>query len=158
MASANSPGDWVQGSERFFKVVKKATGGGSAIARGKVVILNESTGVWGLAGTGGSLLGRFGVVVLTNTDSEAVMTICTGGGTVYVTADGAIKPDAACETSATNAGNVIAYSGSGTYAAGLFREIVGYYRGHTDEGDNSKDHPATDAAATDVVKLELSKI
>ena len=155
MVSYNTAGDWVQGSEKFLRPVKKATGGGSAIARGKVVKLDESTGLWGLPGTGGSILGRFGVVTHVNADSDATMIIGTNGGTYYVTADGAIKPDAAVETSTTNNGNVIAYSGSGTYSAGLFREIVGYYKGHSDEGDGSSDHPATDAAATDLIKLEL---
>ena len=51
MVSKVEPGDWVQGSERFLRVVEKATGGGSAIARGKIVVLNETTGIWGLAGT-----------------------------------------------------------------------------------------------------------
>lgn len=156
MVSAVSAGDWVQGSEKFLRPVKKATGGGSAIARGKVVALNESTGVWGLPGTGGAVYSRKGVVTHTNLDADATMIIGTGGGIYYVTADGAIKPDAPVETSTTNDGNVIALSASGTYAANIGREPLGYYRGHADEGDGSSDHPATDAAATDVIKVEIT--
>lgn len=157
MVSNVSVGDWVQGSERFLRPVKKATGGSTAIARGKVVALNESTGVWGLPGTGGAVYTRKGVVTHTNTDSDATMIIMTGGGTVYVTADGAIKPDSPVETSTSNDGNVIALSASGTYAANIGREPLGYYRGHADEGDGSSDNPATDAAATDKIKVELSR-
>ena len=156
MVSAVSAGDWVQGSEKFLRPVKKATGGGSAIARGKVVALNESTGVWGLPGTGGAVYSRKGVVTHTNLDADSTMIIGTGGGIYYVTADGAIKPDSPVETSTTNDGNVIALSASGTYAANIGRELVGYYRGHADEGDGSSDHPATDAAATDLIKVEIT--
>ncbi len=156
MVSYNVPGDWVQGSEKFLRPVKKATGGGSAIPRGKVVALNEATGVWGLPGTGGAVYTRKGVVVATNLDADATMIIGTGGGIYYVTFDGAVKPDSPCETSTTNDGNVIALSASGTYAANIGRELLGYYRGHADEGDGSSDHPATDAAATDVGKLEIT--
>lgn len=156
MVSKVLAGDWVQGSEKFLRPVKKATGGGSAISRGKVVALNESTGVWGLPGTGGAVYTRKGVVTHTNTDSESTMVIMTGGGIVYVTSDGAIKPDSPCETSTTNDGNIIALSASGTYAANIGRELLGYYRGHADEGDGSSSNPATDAAATDIVKLEMT--
>ena len=156
MVSYVTPGDWVQGSEKYLRPVKKATGGGSAIARGKVVALNEATGVWGLPGTGGAVYTRKGVVTHVNADADATMIIGTGGGIYYVTADGAIKPDAPVETSTTNDGNVIALSASGTYAANIGRELVGYYRGHADEGDGSSDHPATDAAATDVIKVEIT--
>src|SRR6266542_4342248 len=134
---AVSVGDWVQGSEKFLRPVKKATGGGSAIPRGKVVALNEATGVWGLPGTGGAVYTRKGIVTHTNLDGDAFMTIGTGGGIYYTTADGAIKPDAPVETSTTNDGNVIALSASATYAANIGREALGYYRGHENEGDGS---------------------
>lgn len=156
MVSYVTPGDWVQGSEKFLRPVKKATGGGSAIARGKVVALNESTGVWGLPGTGGAVYSRKGVVTHVNADTDATMIIGTGGGIYYVTFDGVVKPDSPVETSTTNDGNVIALSASGTYAANIGREALGYYRGHADEGDGSSDHPATDTAATDVGKVELT--
>jgi len=156
MASYAAAGDWVQGSEKFLRPVKKATGGGSAITRGKVVALNESTGVWGLPGTGGAVYSRKGIVTHVNLDADATMIIGTGGGTYYVTSDGVIKPDAPVETSTTNDGNVIALAASGTYAANIGRELVGYYKGHVDEGDGSSDHPATDAAATDLIKVELT--
>lgn len=50
----------------------------------------------------------------------------------------------------------MALSASGTYAANIGRELVGYYRGHADEGDGSSTHPATDSAATDIAKLEIT--
>lgn len=156
MVSNVKAGDWVQGSEKFLRPVKKATGGGSAIARGKVVALNESTGVWGLPGTGGAVYSRKGVVTHVNADSDATMIIGTGGGTYYVTYDGVVKPDAPVECSTTNDGNAMALSASGTYAANIGRELVGYYRGHADEGDGSSTHPATDSAATDIAKLEIT--
>lgn len=163
MTSKVEPGDWVQGSERFLRVVEKATGGGSAIARGKIVVLNESTGIWGLAGTGTK--GKFGVVTHTNLDADAVMTIMMGGGTVYVTFDGTVQEDAPCEISGTTAGEAVQYtrptvSGSPTQAEvqnarDAFTEICGFYRGHADEGDGSKDHLIVEAADGDVGKLEL---
>jgi hypothetical protein len=156
MVSFNQAGDWVQGSEKFLRPVKKATGGGSAIARGKIVFLDESTGIWAVAGTGGAIYTRKGVCVATNADSDATFVIGTGGGTYYVTSDGVIKPDSPVEASTTNAGNVMALSASGTYAANIGRELIGYYKGHADEGDGSGQHPATDAAATDLVKVEIT--
>jgi hypothetical protein len=163
MASKNNPGDWVQGSERFLRVVKKATGGGSAIARGKIVVLNQSTGVWAVASTGAK--GQFGVVTHTNLDADAAMVIMTGGGTVYVTFDGVVKPDADCEIPGSTAGEAVQYvaptvSGSPTQtevqnARDASTEICGRYRGHDDEGDGSLDHTITDAADGDVAKLEL---
>lgn len=163
MASTVNPGDWVQGSERFLRIVKKASGGGSAIARGKIVVLNESTGVWALAGTASK--GKFGVVTHTNLDADTAMVIGTGGGTFYVTFDGAVKPDAPCEISGSTAGEAVQYvrptvSGTPTQtevenARDAFTEICGFYRGHTDEGDGSLDHTITDAADGNVGKLEL---
>jgi len=157
MASYAVPGDWTQGSEKFLRPVKKATGGGSAIPRGKIVALNESTGVWGLPGTGGAVYSRTGVVTHTNLDADATMIIGTAGGIYYVTFDGVVKPDAPIEPSGTNDGNAVALSASGTYAANIGREGVGFYRGHVDEGDGSSDHPATDTAATDVGKVEITR-
>jgi len=157
MASYAVPGDWTQGSEKFLRPVKKATGGGSAIPRGKIVALNESTGVWGLPGTGGAVYSRTGVVTHTNLDADATMIIGTAGGIYYVTFDGVVKPDSPIEPSGTNDGNAVALSASGTYAANIGREGVGFYRGHVDEGDGSSDHPATDTAATDVGKVEITR-
>lgn len=157
MVSYVVPGDWVQGSEKFLRPVKKATGGGSAIPRGKIVALNAATGIWGLPGTGGAVYTRTGVVTHVNADSDATMIIGTAGGIYYVTYDGVVKPDGPVEPSGTNDGNAVALSASGTYAANIGQEGIGYYRGHADEGDGSSDHPATDTAATDVAKLEITR-
>ena len=162
MASKVNPGDWVQGSERFLRKVKKATGGGSAIARGKIVLLNESTGVWAIATTGSK--GKFGVVTHANLDADAQMVIMMGGGTVYITLDGAVKPDSPLEISGTTTGEAVQYvrptvSGSPTQtevqnARDAFTEIVGFYRGHTDEGDGS-DRVITDGADADLSLIHI---
>lgn len=155
MASTNNPGDWVQGSEKFLKAdAKKATSGGSAISRGAVVILNAGTGVWAKAAATLNLTGRKGICTHTNLDADPTFTIMTGGGIVYGVADGAIKPGDAVSTSDGTAGRVKAHTAPAA-APDNNRIIVGYYEGHADEGDGSADHPATDAAQGDTIKIRL---
>jgi hypothetical protein len=156
MVSNVKPGDWVQGSEKFIDdTCKKATGGGTAIPRGKVAVLDPATGIWSLAPAVAQAVGVHGVVTHTNLDSDPTLCIMKGGGTVYVTFDGAVSGDERVATSGTNAGNVIAYAAP---AAGVDTGSIplGKYKGHADEGDGSADHPKTDTVATDVAKLELS--
>jgi hypothetical protein len=155
MVSNVKPGDWVQGSEKFLDATCiKAAGGGSAIPRGKVVVLDEATGIWDLPGATSGVKGKKGVVTHTNVDADETMTVMHGGGIVYVTVDDAVQADAAVQTSGTVDGNVEAFTVPALYAD-ADRVILGYYRGHADEGDGSSSHPKTETVATDVVKIQL---
>ena len=46
--------------DRQIEIAKKATGGSSAVAPGRIVFLNEGTGIWAIATSGST--GRQGVV------------------------------------------------------------------------------------------------
>src|SRR5688500_8077026 len=155
MTYNNNPGDCVQGSEKFLKAdAKKATSGGSAIARGAVVILDPATGLWAKLTAALNLKGRKGICTHTNLDADPTFTILTGGGKGYVVADGVIKPGDAVSSSDGTAGRVKAHTGPAA-AADNNRIIIGYYEGHADEADGSADHPATDAAQGDTIKIQV---
>ena|SRR5687768_7044216 len=151
---------------KYRAIWKKATSGGSAILPGKVVKLTESTGVGALAPTTAGLTGPFGVVprlAPVNVDSDDTFQVITGGE-IYVTADGAIKPNQRVMPSTSTAGEVVAYvapaaSASPTQAevntaAEAQQKIVGIYLGHVDEGSGLTNE-ATDAADGQVIRILL---
>lgn len=153
--------DWLL----YGVVGKKATGGSSAIPAGSVVLLNESTGVWGLAGT--SAKGKLGVVVNRyplNVDSEDHINVLTGGGKIYAKTSTILKPDQGLMPSSTVAGQVGAYVAStigGTYAQAEvqaardeFTKKFAYYTGLEGQG-KSIGKPKTDAAVNDTVLIQL---
>ena len=164
MASSVSLGDWVQGSERFLDAnLAKATSGGSAIPRGKVC--GVTNGVWAVAGT--TYSGKCAVCTHTNSDSDAAFTGLKGGGIAYVKLQGTCKAGDTLVFSTSNAGEVmkgVRPTISGTYTQAEVQavekynqSIVGTYKGHVDEGDGSQDHPITDGANGDTIKIELSR-
>lgn len=164
MASNVKAGDWVQGSEKFLDdTLKKATSGGSAIPRGKFAVL-QSTGVWIIAPTSFAG-GRTCLVTHPNADSDPTFTGMRDGGTGYGIADGVIKPDQPVTISGSTAGELVELTvpnvsttptqADVVAARDLFRKIVGFYGGHADEGDGSADHPKTDAADGDIIKVDI---
>jgi len=164
MASTVNLGDWVQGSERFLVAeLAKATSGGSAIGRGKVIGLNEATGIWSAAATG--FIGKTGICTHTNIDSDPQFTGLVGGGKGYVKADGVIKPHAPVQVPGATIGEVVQYVLSTVAttptqanvqdARDAMRKIVGFYKGHADEGDGGTGRLITDAADGDTIKIEL---
>jgi len=156
MASSVSPGDWVQGSEKFLdSTCKKATSGGSAVPRGKIVRLDEATGLWALPGLTLGVPGKHGIVTHINLDADPTFTVMHGGGTGYVTFDDAVQPDGAVYTSNTNNGNVKKFVAAAVFAVDHDRALIGHYKGHADEGDGSSDHPKTVTAAADIGKVTL---
>lgn len=151
--------------ERLVSVGKKATGGGSAVLPGKVIKLTQSTGVWAIAGTGAA--GQLSVVPSLsplNTDSGDDILFLRAGAEVYVTADGAIKPNAAVMVSGSTAGEVVTYATTAIAttpaqadveaARDEYTKIVGIYLGHEGEG-GSEGKPVTDAADGDVICIRL---
>ncbi len=151
-------------SLKFVIVGTKATGGGSAVAAGKVALLTQSTGVWAVAGT--STKGLFGVIpniYPANTDSGATINVAVGGGEWYVKADGAIKPYAQVQMSGSTAGEVVTYASTTidttpaqadvVAARDEFKKIVGIYVGH--EGEGLGGTVPTDAADGETIRIRL---
>jgi len=158
-------GDWEYGSEKYLRSVKKNTGGGTAIARGKVVRRNDTNDRYDIAATTATA-GEFGVCTHTNLDGDAEFGAMIGGGTVVVTADGAIDPYADVMPSGATAGEVIAYVKStigGTYAQAEVQAardehdlIIGKYIGKEGEGDGGLTGSALTAAQDgDKIKIAL---
>lgn len=152
---------------KYQAIWKKATSGSSAIAPGKVAKLTESTGIGAVAPASANVLGPFGVVPKlypVNVDADDTFTVITGGGEVYVTADGAIKPNSRVQCSASTAGEVVAFTvaAAGTtpseaeveLAGETFNKVVGTYVGHVDEGSGFTNE-ATDAADGDIIRIRL---
>lgn len=152
-------------SLKYLKIRSKS--GSTAISVGKVVKLTEGTGVVAVTPASANVLGPFGVIpnlypVNVTTDTSTL--VLTGGGQVYVTADGAIKPGSRVQPSASTAGEVVAFvvAAAGTtpteaeveLAGEKFNAVVGIYEGHVDEGDGL-DNPATDAADGDIIRISL---
>lgn len=125
---------------------KKATGGGSAIAVGRVVFLTGSTGLWAIATSGST--GRMGVIPKlhqgdANTDASSSIVVLTAPrAQTFVEAAGAIKPGQ--QVLPTTGGKVIATTGQG----------FAVYKGH--DGEGSAGNPPTDAANLEGVIIELS--
>jgi hypothetical protein len=123
---------------------KKASGGGSAIAVGRVVFHTSSSGNWAIATSGST--GRMGVVpklAPANVDADTSITVAARPGAMYfVEANGAIKPGS--QVVPDTGGKVKSTSGQG----------FAVYKGHYGEG--SLGNPPTDAAAAEAVMIELS--
>ncbi len=123
---------------------KKASGGSSAIAVGRVVFHTGSSGVWAIATSGST--GRMGVVpklAPANVDGDTSITVATRPGAQYfVEANGALKPG--CQVLPDTGGKV-----KSTTAQGF-----AVYKGH--DGEGSLGNPPTDGAAAEAVIIELS--
>lgn len=143
-------------SLKYIEIRNKATSGGSAIAVGKVVKVTETTGLVAIAPAAAGVAGPFGVIPNLspiNVDADGTTQVLMGGGSIYVRADGAIKPGSRVKCSAATAGEVIAIV-PGTDSNDL---SVGTYEGHADEGQAIGNTP-TDAADNDVIRISLGGI
>jgi hypothetical protein len=134
--------------DRAIERGKKASGGGSAIAVGRVAFQNNATGIWAIATSGST--GRMGVVPNldpVNLDAETNITLVTGrDAEIYVELNGTVKP-----------GSFVVPDTGGkvkqrtTEAA---QAIVGVYRGHYGEG-SGLGSPPTDGLAGEAGRISL---
>jgi hypothetical protein len=129
-----------------IETCKKATGGGTAIAVGRITFLTESTGLWAIATAGST--GRQGVVPKLhplNTDSSSTFSNVTrAGAEIYIEAAGVIKP--AQRVMPTTGGKGIA-------ATTPTQENAPWaYMGHYGQG-SGLDNPPTDAANGDAIRV-----
>lgn len=127
------------------EIGKKATGGGTAIAVGRVAFLTGSSGLWAIATAGST--GRMGVIpklAPVNVDADDTLQVAARpGASYYVEAAGAIKPGS--QVLPTTGGKVIATSGQG----------FAVYKHHYGEGSGLDNDP-TDAANAEAVCIEVS--
>jgi hypothetical protein len=151
--------------DRNIEIGKKATGASSAVAAGRVVVLDESTGLWAIAGT--SSTGRFGIVPKLhplNVDADDTLQVATGVNSAwYVEAAGAIKPGARCSPGAS--GKVIQYVSGDTTATPTestieaaikdFEQAPFVYEGHYGEGSGLHNDP-TDAANGQPIRVRIA--
>ncbi len=131
----------------------KATGAGTALGTGKVVVLTDATGYWAQATSDDAK--RAGVVPKlywgkdVNTDSSIKVTVLTGSGAeVYVESSGTILPGARVQ--AGNGGTVKAW------ATG--KKPIGKYMGHYGEGSGHGTGTAqnvTTAVTGEAVRIAL---
>lgn len=150
--------------DRNIEIGKKATGSSSAIAAGRVVVLNESTGVWAIAGSSSS--GRFGIVPKLhplNVDADDTLQVAVGINSAwYVEAAGAIKPNARCSPYTGGkvvqyvAGDVTATPTEATIEAAIqdFEQAPFEYEGHYGEGSGLHNDP-TDAANGQPIRVRI---
>jgi len=167
LALADLLGTPAEGTDlnRNIEIGKKATGSSSAIAAGRVVVLNESTGVWGIAGTTGS--GRFGIVPKLhplNVDADDTLQVATGVNSEwYVEAAGPIKPGARCgpytggKVIQFSAGDVTATPTEATIEAAIqdFEQAPFVYTGHYGEGSGLFNNP-TDGSSGQAVRVRIA--
>ena len=132
--------------DRAIEIGKKATGGASAIAVGRVVFHTHATGVWAIATSGST--GRMGVVpklAPVNVDGDDTLSVVTGvDAEIYTEATGAIKPGA--HVLPDTGGKVKASTGGEGFAV---------YVGHYGEGSGLANDP-TDAASAEAVRIKLT--
>lgn len=123
---------------------KKATGGGSAIAVGRVVFLTGSSGLWAIATSGST--GRMGIIpklVPVNTDSGADLKVATRVGAEYfVEGNSAVKPGEQCIPD--TGGKLKATTGAGAFI----------YLGH--DGEGTIGNPVTDGAAAEAWRVRIT--
>ena len=126
---------------------KKASGGSSAIAVGRVVFETYATGIWAIATAGST--GRMGVIPKlhpANVDADtALKVLARAGAEIFVEGNSAAKPGALL-TSDTG-GKVKATTGG----AGQF-----IYLGH--DGEGTIGNPPTDGAAGEAWRVRLTGV
>ena len=150
--------------DRNIEIGIKATGSSSAVAAGRVVVLDESTGVWAIAGS--SSTGRFGIVPKLhplNVDADEAIQVATGKNSAwYVEAQGTIKPGARVgpytggKVQQFVAGDVTATPTEATIEAAIkdFEQAPFVYEGHYGEGSGLYNVP-TDATTADPVRVRI---
>lgn len=149
-----------------IEIWNKATGGGSAIAMGDVVVRTSTTGdcaqcstsSFGEAGVVARLFPNYDATTATgniNTDSSnQVAVICGNGAKVYVTASGSIPAGSRVGFGAT--GKVQAFTETNTsIISSTFKVPIGVYEGHYGESEQSAGTPCTDATNGQVIRIRL---
>ncbi len=126
---------------------KKATGGSTAIAAGRVVFIGSNGGNWAIATSGST--GRTGVIpnlAPLNLDADPTLSVIDKArAAIYVEANGTIQPQA--EVVADTGGKVKARTSETS-------GIVGTYDGHYGEG-SGLGNVATAATAGEAVRIIL---
>lgn len=126
---------------------KKASGGSSLIAVGRVVFETHATGIWAIATSGST--GRMGIIpklAPVNTDDDTALKIATRPGAEYfVEGNSAAKPGA--QLTSDTGGKVKATTGG----AGQF-----VYLGH--DGEGTIGNPPTDGAAGEAWRVRLTGV
>jgi hypothetical protein len=126
---------------------KKATGGGSAIAVGRVAFLNSGSGLWAIATSGST--GRMGVIPKLdqspgNTDSNANIKVAARAGLeTFVEGNSAVKPGA----------QLLPDTG-GKAKAGTGTDGFAVYLGH--DGEGTIGNPPTDGAPGEAWRIRLT--
>jgi len=150
--------------DRNIEIGNKATGASSAIAPGRVVVLNESTGRWAIAGS--TSHGRFGIVPKlhpVNVDADDSLQVATGKNSAwYVEAQGTIKPGARVSPYTGGkvqqfvADDVTATPTEATIEAAIqdFEQAPFVYEGKYGEGSGLYNNP-TDATTGDAVRVRI---
>lgn len=158
-----TPG-WATDLDRNIEIGKKASGGSSAIAAGRVVFLTDSTGVWAIGTSTSS--GRTGVIPNldpVNVDGDTELQIATGVDSEwYVESNGTLKPGCrvACDTGGKVKAFVLADVTTTVSEANVenaikdFERVVGNYKGKYGEG-SGLGNPPTDATSADPVRIAL---
>jgi len=152
--------------DRNIEIGNKSTGASSAIAAGRIVYLNESTGRWAISTS--TSHGRAGIIPKLhplNVDADATLQVATGQGSQwYVEAASAIKPGQRCR--GTTSGKAVAYTATNIANTATFADttiedaILDFergpfiYVGHYGEGSGLF-NDATDAANTDPIRVEI---
>ena len=128
----------------------KATGAGTALGTGKVVVLTDATGYWAQATSDDAK--RAGVVPKlywgkdVNTDSSIKVTVLTGSGAeVYVEAGGTIKP-----------GSKVTFGDGGTVKIWTSGKVIGHYVGHYGESIGAGEQP-TDATIGQAARIRIGE-
>ena len=167
LALADLLGTPAEGTDlnRNIEIGNKATGASSAIAAGRVVVLDESNGLWAIAGTTSS--GRFGIVPKLhplNVDADDSLQVATGVNSEwYVEAAGTIKPGSRCQP--TTGGKLIAYTAGDVTATPTeatiesaikdFERAPYVYTGHYGEGSGLYNNP-TDASSGQAIRVRIA--
>ena len=138
-----------------IEIGKKATGASSAIAPGRAVYLNESTGVWAITTSNSS--GRQGIVPKLhpqNVDSDDTLQVVTGkNATYYGECGGTIQVGARCRGGTGGkffqyaAADVTATPTEATIEAAIkdFEQAPFVYEGHYGEGSGLHNKPTNGA-------------
>lgn len=125
----------------------------TAITKGKLLKADTTNGGVVLTTADASEEGPWYVAAETVT-STGQNVACVAGGTVWVTADGAIKVGNLVQAASATAGEVIAYvetAASDADSALQHKRVVGRYLGH--ENEIARRAVATDAADGDIIAI-----
>lgn len=144
----------------------KATGSSSAIAPGRVVVLNESTGRWAIAGS--SSRGKFGIVPKlhpVNVDADDSLQVAVGVNSEWYVelGTGTAKPNTRLgpytggKVQAYVANDVTATPTEATIEAAIqdFERAPFVYQGHYGEGSGLHNNP-TDATSGQAIRVRIA--